>query len=127
MKLPSSVFYLAASLFVALTFTFTSASTNVLAQETDTEIETETPFTTPITTTTEHPSEKPEEAYGYDGASFDSGTVELTTFKRRPLIKIGMGDAPKRPASQLEEALEPPARFRMLSTVLLKDNQARTA
>ena len=48
-------------------------------------------------------------------ASFDVGTVEVSTFKKRTVIKIGMGDFPKRPASQLDEGLEPP-KFRMQST-----------
>jgi hypothetical protein len=47
--------------------------------------------------------------------SFASKTLEVTTFKRRSFIKIGIGKSPERPASQLEEALDPP-RIRMLST-----------
>jgi hypothetical protein len=47
--------------------------------------------------------------------SFASKTVEVTTFQRRSFIKIGRGKFPERPASQLEEALEP-SKFRILST-----------
>ena len=39
-------------------------------------------------------------------ASFDSGTVEFTTFKKRTLIKIGIGVSPERPSIQLKEGLE---------------------
>jgi hypothetical protein len=52
-------------------------------------------------------------------ATFERKTVEVTTYcypdarnKKIPLIKIGLGDHPNRPASQLKEKLEPP-RFRM--------------
>jgi hypothetical protein len=54
-------------------------------------------------------------------ASFDLGTVEVTTFKKRTLIKIGCGESPKRPASQLAEGLTPP-RFRMRSTTVGKSS-----
>jgi hypothetical protein len=52
-------------------------------------------------------------------ASFDTRTVEVTTYcfpesplKKMPLIKIGVGEHPHRPAAQLNEKLDPP-RFRM--------------
>jgi hypothetical protein len=45
-------------------------------------------------------------------ASFDAGTMEVTTFKRERLIKIGTGASPEKPASQSKEGLEPP-KFRM--------------
>ena len=45
-------------------------------------------------------------------ASFDDGTVEVTTFKRISYIKIGLGKHPKQPSSQIKEKLEPP-KFRM--------------
>jgi hypothetical protein len=38
--------------------------------------------------------------------------VEVTTFKRERLIKIGTGASPEKPASQSKEGLEPP-KFRM--------------
>jgi hypothetical protein len=45
-------------------------------------------------------------------ASFETGTVEVTTFKKINLIKIGRGLQPERPASQFKEGLQAPL-FRM--------------
>jgi hypothetical protein len=45
-------------------------------------------------------------------ASFEAGAVEVTSFRKKSLIKIGLGDHPRRPADQLKEKLDPP-RFRM--------------
>ncbi len=41
-------------------------------------------------------------------STFESGTVEVTTYKKQALIKIGHGEHPKRPADQVKENLDPP-------------------
>jgi hypothetical protein len=45
-------------------------------------------------------------------ATFEPKTVEVTSFRKKPLIKIGRGSHPRRPTDQLKENLDPP-RFRM--------------
>ena len=48
------------------------------------------------------------------GANFGRGTVECTSFRRKDIIKIGLGEHPSRPVDQWKEKLDPP-RFRMLT------------
>jgi hypothetical protein len=45
-------------------------------------------------------------------ASFDKGTVEVSSYKKIQVIKIGIGTHPTKPASQEKEQLQPPT-FRM--------------
>jgi len=45
-------------------------------------------------------------------ASFDKGTVEVSSYKRTKVLKIGVGTHPTKPASQEKEGLQPPS-FRM--------------
>jgi hypothetical protein len=52
-------------------------------------------------------------------ASFDSGTVEVTSFKKTTLIKIAKGIDPTKPASQKGE----PPRFRMRNTPVAKSSR----
>ena len=48
-------------------------------------------------------------------ASFDKGTMEVTSYKRSEFIKIGTGTHPNKPASQVKDQLLPPS-FRMQTT-----------
>jgi hypothetical protein len=48
-------------------------------------------------------------------ASFPTGTVEFSSFRRKDLLKLGLGEHPSRPSDQLKENLDPP-RFRMTTT-----------
>jgi hypothetical protein len=41
-------------------------------------------------------------------ATFKTGTVKVTTFKKEHSIKIAHGEHPKRPADQVKEKLDPP-------------------
>jgi hypothetical protein len=52
-------------------------------------------------------------------ASFDSGTVEVTSFKKTTLIKIGKRIASKKPTSQKGE----PLRFRIRNTPEAKSSR----
>jgi hypothetical protein len=45
-------------------------------------------------------------------ATFEARTVEVTIFRKKPLIKIGLGNHPQWPMDQLKDNLDPP-RFRM--------------
>jgi hypothetical protein len=45
-------------------------------------------------------------------ATFEARTVEVTIFRKKPLIKIGLVNHPCWPTNQLKENLDPP-RFRM--------------
>jgi hypothetical protein len=47
-------------------------------------------------------------------ANFNRGTVEVTSFRRKAFIKIGLGEHPKRPLDQDKEKLDPPG-FQMLA------------
>jgi hypothetical protein len=46
--------------------------------------------------------------------NFERGTVEVTSFRRKDMIKIGVGEHPSRPLDQFKEKLDPP-RFRMMT------------
>lgn len=48
------------------------------------------------------------------GATFARGTVEVTTYKKKGMIKLGHGEHPSRMLDQVKEKLDPP-RFRMLT------------
>jgi hypothetical protein len=56
-------------------------------------------------------------------ATFEPKTVEVTSFRKKPLIKIGRGSHPRRPTDQLKENLDPP-RFRM-QTVAGQGNMSK--
>ena len=48
-------------------------------------------------------------------ASFYKGTVEVTSYKRTQVIKIGIGTHPTKPAFQEKEGLQPPG-FQTMQT-----------
>ncbi len=45
-------------------------------------------------------------------STFEARTVEVTSFRKKALIKIGLGNHPRRPTDQWKDNLDPP-RFRM--------------
>jgi hypothetical protein len=47
--------------------------------------------------------------------SFELGTVEVTSFRKKIFIKIGTGQSPKKPAAQVADEIAPPT-FRMQTT-----------
>jgi hypothetical protein len=59
-------------------------------------------------------------------ATFERGTVEVTTYKKKDLIKIGHGEHPGWMLDQVKKKLDPP-RFQMLTAHDGQGNQARTA
>jgi hypothetical protein len=50
----------------------------------------------------------------WDSVLFERGTVEVTSFWRKDMIKIGLGEHPSWPLDQFKEKLDPP-RFRMMT------------
>jgi hypothetical protein len=55
-------------------------------------------------------------------ATFKTGTVKVTIYKKEHYIKIGYGELPKRPADQAKEKIDPP-RFRMMTA----DDQGKSS
>ncbi len=47
-------------------------------------------------------------------ANFKRGSVEFTAYRKKDILKIGLGEHPSRPVDQWKEKLDPP-RFRMLT------------